>query len=95
MFVSFFIDDYSKILEDHNNHLRIVLKTLNYRELYVKFSKCEFLLEHVAFLGHIVSREGIKVDTLRIKAVQNCPRPTFPNDLTSLLGLTRNVLEGL
>jgi len=72
MFVIVFIDDiliYSRNEEDHASHLRVVLQTLKDRELYAKFSKCEFCLEHVAFLGHIVSREGIKVDTQKIEAV--------------------------
>ena len=66
MFVIVFIDDiliYSRNEEDHASHLKIVLHTLKDRELYVKFSKCEFWLESVAFLGHIVSGDGIKVDT--------------------------------
>ncbi|KAH0781716.1 hypothetical protein KY290_001314 [Solanum tuberosum] len=63
MFVIVFIDDvliYSRNEEDHASHLRIVLQTLKDRELYAKFSKCEFWLESVAFLGHIVSGEEIK-----------------------------------
>ncbi|KAH0658244.1 hypothetical protein KY289_026992 [Solanum tuberosum] len=70
MFVIVFIDDiliYSRKEEDHASHLRIVLQTLKDRELYVKFSKCVFWLESVAFLGHIVFREGIKVNTQKIE----------------------------
>ena len=61
-FVVVFIDDilvYSKDREDHNTHLRVVLKTLRKEQLYAKLSKCEFLLNEVSFLGHIVSKEGI------------------------------------
>ncbi|KAH0644044.1 hypothetical protein KY289_035018 [Solanum tuberosum] len=68
-------------------HLRIVLQTLKENELYAKFSKCEFWLESMAFLGHIVSGDGIKVDTRKIEAVQNWPRPTSPTDIRSFLGL--------
>ena len=60
-----FIDDilvYSKSSEDHEEHLRMVLQTLREHSLYAKFSKCEFWLSRVAFLGHIVSGEGISVD---------------------------------
>ncbi|KAH0679438.1 hypothetical protein KY284_020523 [Solanum tuberosum] len=62
MFVIIFIDDiliYLKNQDDHASHLRIVLQTLKDRELHAKFSKCEFCLESVAFLGHIVSGDGI------------------------------------
>ncbi|KAH0776482.1 hypothetical protein KY290_007893 [Solanum tuberosum] len=90
MFVIVFIDDiliYSWKKEDHASHLRIVLQTLKDRELYAKFSKCEFWLEYVAFLGHIVSGEGIKVDTQKIEVVENWPRPTSPTDIGSFFGL--------
>ncbi|KAH0712585.1 hypothetical protein KY289_008544 [Solanum tuberosum] len=90
MFVIVFIDDiliYSRSEEDHASHLRIVLQNLKDKELYAKFSKCEFWLESVEFLGHIVSGEGIKVDTQKIEEVQNCPRPTSPTDIRSFLGL--------
>ncbi|KAH0729719.1 hypothetical protein KY290_000849 [Solanum tuberosum] len=91
MFVIVFIDDiliYSR-KKDHVGHLRIVLQTLKDKELYAKFSKCEFWLESVAFLGHIVSGAGIKVDTQKIEAVQNWPRSTSPTDIRSFLGLAR------
>ena len=71
LFVIVFIDDiliYSRNEEDHASHLRI-LQTLRDKELYAKFSKCEFWLNFVAFLGHIVSGEGIRVDSLKIEAV--------------------------
>ncbi|KAH0689164.1 hypothetical protein KY289_016522 [Solanum tuberosum] len=90
MFVIVFIDDiliYSRNKEDHASHLRMVLQTLKDKELYAKFSTCEFWLESVAFLGHIVSEEGIKVDTQKIEAVQNWPRPTSPTDIRSFLDL--------
>jgi len=100
MFVIVFIDDiliYSRNEEDHASHLRTVLQTLKDKELYAKFSKCEFWLKSVAFLGHIVSGDGIKVDTRKIEAVQNWPRPTSPTDIRSFLGLAgyyRRFVEG-
>ena len=73
-FVIVFIDDiliYSKSEDDHMNHLRIVLQVLKDHQLYAKFSKCEFWLRSVAFLGHIVSSEGIEVDPKKIDAVKS------------------------
>ncbi|XP_075076654.1 uncharacterized protein LOC142163281 [Nicotiana tabacum] len=72
---------------DHAEHLRIVLQTLQYHKLYAKFSKCEFWLKSVAFLGHVISGEGVKVDSKKIEAVKNWPRPTSVFDIRSFLGL--------
>ena len=61
-FVIVFIDDilvYSPSLEQHENHLRIVLQVLGEKQLYGKFSKCEFWKDEIAFLGHIVSAQGV------------------------------------
>ncbi|XP_070025032.1 uncharacterized protein [Nicotiana sylvestris] len=72
-FVIMFVNDilvYSRSREEHEQHLRIVLQTLRENKLYAKFSKCKFLLELVAFLGHVVCSEGIKVDPKKIEAVQ-------------------------
>ncbi|XP_070015005.1 uncharacterized protein [Nicotiana sylvestris] len=79
-----FIDDilvYSRSREDHVDHLKVVLQTLYQHQLYVKFSKCEFWLEYVTILGHVVSREGIKVNPQKVAAVKNWPRPTTPTGL--------------
>ena len=65
VFVIVFIDVilvYSRLEEDHSNHLRKVLQILHDRKLYAKLSKCEFWFKYVAFLGHIVSDEGMRVD---------------------------------
>jgi hypothetical protein len=67
-----FIDDilvFSKIAEEHEEHLRIVLGKLKQQQLYAKFSKCEFWMEEVAFLGHVLSAEGVVVDPSKIEAV--------------------------
>ena len=72
MFVIIFIDDilvYSKTDEDHVKHLRTVLQKLRDHKLYAKFSKCEFWLTEVSFLGHILSHNGISVDPSKIKDV--------------------------
>ena len=66
IFVIVLIDDiliYSRNEKVHSIHLRIVLQTSRDKELYVKFPECEFWVKYVAFLGHIVSGEGIRVDT--------------------------------
>ncbi|KAJ8758515.1 hypothetical protein K2173_000236 [Erythroxylum novogranatense] len=71
-FVIVFIDDimiYSRSEGEHEEHLRIVLQRLRERELYAKFTKCEFWLREVLFLGHIVSEKGVHVDPKKIEAV--------------------------
>jgi len=71
-FVVIFIDDilvYSKSREEHAEHLRVVLNTLATHKLYAKFRKCDFWMEKVHFLGHVVSKEGIYVDPAKIAAV--------------------------
>ncbi|XP_057416627.1 uncharacterized protein LOC130711144 [Lotus japonicus] len=89
-FVIVFIDDilvYSKGKEEHEEHLRLVLQTLREKQLFAKFSKCEFWLDTVAFLGHVVSKDGISVDPSKVEAVQNWPRPTTVKEIRSFLGL--------
>nr|GFB76415.1 retrotransposon protein, putative, Ty3-gypsy subclass [Tanacetum cinerariifolium] len=83
-FVIVFIDDilvYSKSEEEHEQHLRIVLEILRQKKLYTKFSKCEFWLQQVAFLGHIVSADGITMDPLKVEAITKWPRPTTVTEL--------------
>ena len=87
-FVIVFIDDilvYSKSEDEHAKHLRFVLQTLRDYRLYAKFLKCEFWLEQVAFLGHVVSKDGIQVDTKKIEAVADWPRPTTVTEIRSFL----------
>ncbi|EOY03078.1 Retrotransposon protein, putative [Theobroma cacao] len=89
-FMVVFIDDiliYSKSRKEHEQHLKIVLQILKEHQLYAKFSKCEFWLESVAFLGHVVSKDGIQVDSKKIEAVEKWPRPTSVTEIRSFVGL--------
>ncbi|KAH9671101.1 hypothetical protein KPL70_017221 [Citrus sinensis] len=89
-FVIVFIDDilvYSKSKEEHETHLRIVLETLREKKLYAKFKKCEFWLDCMAFLGHIVTKDGISVDPAKVEAIVNWERPSNVTEVRSLLGL--------
>ncbi|KAL0549338.1 hypothetical protein IC582_013819 [Cucumis melo] len=89
-FVIVFIDDiliYSKTEAEHEEHLRQVLETLRANRLYAKFSKCEFWLKKVSFLGHVVSSEGVSVDPAKIEAVSNWPRLSAVSEIHSFLGL--------
>ncbi|KAH0643592.1 hypothetical protein KY290_035070 [Solanum tuberosum] len=90
LFVIIFIDDiliYSWSEKEHATHLRVVLQTLKDFQLFAKFNKCEFMLQSIVFLGHMVSSEVIRVDSQKIEAVQHWPRPTSPIDIRSFLGL--------
>ncbi|KAJ0432655.1 putative nucleotidyltransferase, Ribonuclease H [Helianthus annuus] len=89
-FVIVFIDDiliYSKSQADHEKHLRCILKLLHQEKLYAKFSKCEFWLREVQFLGHVVSERGIQVDPAKVEAVMNWQEPKTPTEIRSFLGL--------
>ena len=73
-FIIVFIDDilvYSKTQEDHETYLRLALKRLQSEKLYAKLSKCEFWLDRVMFLGHIMSEERVAVDLTKIEVVIN------------------------
>ena len=99
-FVIVFIDDiliYSGSKEDHEEHLRVVLQILRENKLYAKFSKCQFLLDSVAFLGHVISVEGVYVDPQNIEAIVNWKPPTNVTKIRIFLGLAgyyRKFVEG-
>ena len=98
-FVIVFIDEiliYSGSKEDHEEHLRVVLQILRENQLYAKFSKCQFWYS-VAFLGHVISAEGVYVDPQKIEAIVNWKPPTNVNEIRSFLGLAgyyRKFVEG-
>ena len=99
-FVIVFIDDilvYSKSREEHEQHLRLVLERLKEKQLYAKFKKCEFWLDKVVFLGHVVSKDGIMVDPAKIEAVSQWQQPKNVPEVRSFLGLAgyyRRFVEG-
>jgi hypothetical protein len=99
-FVVVFIDDilvYSRNEEEHEEHLRLVLQKLRENQLYAKFSKCEFWLEEVSFLGHVITKGGIAVDPGKVRDVLNWKPPTTVSEIRSFLGLAgyyRRFIEG-
>ncbi|GKB57946.1 putative nucleotidyltransferase, ribonuclease H, partial [Tanacetum coccineum] len=89
-FINVFIDDiliYSKSKEDYEVHLKIVLEMLKKEKLFSKFSKCEFWLQEVHFLEHVVNSNDIHVDPSKIEAVKNWKAPETPSEIRSFLGL--------
>ena len=78
---------YSKDAQEHEQHLRMVIETLREKKLYAKLSKCDFWRKEVSFQGHIVSSEGIRVDPIKIKAVENWKPPRNVTEVRSFLGL--------
>ena len=89
-FVIIFIDDilvYSKSLEEHDVHLRVVLVKLREQKLFAKLSKCNFWQHEIGFLGHVISAEGVSVDLEKVRAISAWPRPGNATEIRSFLGL--------
>ncbi|GKA85384.1 putative reverse transcriptase domain-containing protein [Tanacetum coccineum] len=87
-FMIVFIDDiliYSKSRKEHEGHLKLILKLLKEEELYAKFSKCEFWLSKVQFLGHVIDSEGIHVDPSKIEAIKDWSSPKTPTEIRQFL----------
>ncbi|GJR63623.1 putative reverse transcriptase domain-containing protein [Tanacetum coccineum] len=95
-----FIDDiliYSKNKQEHEEHLKIILELLKKEELYAKFSKCEFWIPKVQFLGYVIDNKGIHVDPAKIESVKDWASPKTPTEIRQFLGLAgyyRRFIEG-
>ena len=91
-FVIGFIDYiliYSGSKEDHEEHLRVALQIRREHQLYAKLSKCQFWLDSVSFLGHVISDEVVSFDPQKIEAIMNWKPPTNVTKIRSFLGLAR------
>ncbi|GJS15473.1 putative reverse transcriptase domain-containing protein [Tanacetum coccineum] len=81
---------YSKSKQEHEEHLKIILELLKKEELYAKFSKCEFWIPKVQFLGHVIDSEGIHVDPAKIESIKDWTSPKSPTEIRQFLGLAVN-----
>jgi hypothetical protein len=89
-FVVVFIDDiliYSQSEEEHVNHSKMVLQRLREHQLYAKLSKCEFWIDEVLLLGHIINKEGLAVDPKKVAAILNWKAPTDARGIKSFIGM--------
>ncbi|GJT05239.1 putative reverse transcriptase domain-containing protein, partial [Tanacetum coccineum] len=89
-FIIVFIDDiliYSKDEKEHEEHLKAILELLKEEKLYAKFSKCEFWIPKVHFLGHVIDSRGIHVDPAKIESIKDWTSPKTPTEIRQFLGL--------
>ncbi|GJR00597.1 putative reverse transcriptase domain-containing protein [Tanacetum coccineum] len=99
-FVIVFIDDiliYSKNEKEHEEHLKAILGLLKEEKLYAKFSKCDFWIPKVQFLGHVIDSRGIHVDPAKIESIKDWASPKTPTEIRQFLGLAgyyRRFIEG-
>lgn len=91
VFTLVFLDDilvYSETLEEHIQHLKIILKVLTQEKLFVTMPKSLFAVNQVDYLGHIISGEGVATDPSKVAAVVDWPTPTTVTQLRGFLGLS-------
>ncbi|GJZ06393.1 putative reverse transcriptase domain-containing protein [Tanacetum coccineum] len=92
-FMIVFIDDiliYSKRKEGYKEHLKLILELLKKEELYAKFSKCNFWLPKVQFLGHVIDSEGIHVDHVKVESIKDWSLPKTPTEIGQFLVATES-----
>ena len=97
-FVAVYLNDiiiYSKTFEQHIHQLQQVFQALRSANLKIKLKKCHFCLPNIAFLGHIIGREGIRVDSSKIEKIKNFPIPITTTGIKSALGLFSYYIENL
>nr|GFC39508.1 putative reverse transcriptase domain-containing protein [Tanacetum cinerariifolium] len=95
-FVIVFIDDiliFSKDEKEHEEHLKVILELLKKEELYAKFSKCEFWIPKVQFLGHVIDSQGIHIDPAKIESIKDWASPKSPTEIRQFLGLAGQILN--
>ncbi|GJV94581.1 putative reverse transcriptase domain-containing protein [Tanacetum coccineum] len=99
-FIIVFIHDtliYLKNKQEHEEHLKLIFELLKKEELYAKFSKCEFWIPKVQFLGHVIDSQGIHVDPAKIESIKDWASPKSPTEIRQFLGLVgyyRRFIEG-
>jgi hypothetical protein len=80
---------YSWTMEEHDEHLRLVLQCLRENKLYGNLSKCSFYQSKIHYLGHVISDKGIVVDPTKVEIIMECPASTNIPEVHSFMGLER------
>ncbi|GKB77407.1 putative reverse transcriptase domain-containing protein [Tanacetum coccineum] len=91
------VQDFPEDKKEHEEHLKAILELLKKEKLYAKFSKCEFWIPKVQFLGHVIDSRGIHVDPAKIESIKDWASPKTPTEIRQFLGLAgyyRRFIEG-